>query len=271
MPTLRTELDHTWRTWLLHNVNRRVAPARLIRDMVNNGFEETFATSVVHEMLHYPIMKPIWDGHDTIDCNGHIVRVVGRVERPEIMVLENLITDEECEELIEYSRSRLAQSNVIDSGSGSHVPHRDRISEGAFLKSAETDLLKKLDERASIIMQVPKSHGEDFQVVHYKPGGEYKAHFDYFPPGIQGSQSHIANGGNRQSTLIFYLNDVESGGSTSFPNINFSVSAKRGAGLFFKYSDSKGKLDDQSLHAGDPVFLGEKWIMTKWMRERQRS
>ncbi len=32
---------------------------------------------------------------------------------------------------------------------------------------------------------------------------------------------------------------------------------------------SRGQLDPQSLHAGQPVLRGEKWVVTKWMRQRR--
>jgi hypothetical protein len=29
-----------------------------------------------------------------------------------------------------------------------------------------------------------------------------------------------------------------------------------------------GKLDNNAIHAGDPVISGEKWVITKWIRQR---
>jgi len=38
--------------------------------------------------------------------------------------------------------------------------------------------------------------------------------------------------------------------------------------VYFEYCNSRGQVDAASLHAGAPVTDGEKWIATKWMRER---
>jgi prolyl 4-hydroxylase len=43
---------------------------------------------------------------------------------------------------------------------------------------------------------------------------------------------------------------------------------RKGQGLYFEYLGADGSLDPLSLHGGAPVRGGEKWIVTKWMRER---
>jgi prolyl 4-hydroxylase len=38
--------------------------------------------------------------------------------------------------------------------------------------------------------------------------------------------------------------------------------------LYFSYFNSMGQIDPSTLHGGSPVIEGEKWIATKWIRER---
>ena len=56
-------------------------------------------------------------------------------------------------------------------------------------------------------------------------------------------RSHVAHGGQRIGTLIMYLNDVEEGGETIFPEIGFSVAPRRGHAVYFGYCDSHGQVD----------------------------
>ena len=42
----------------------------------------------------------------------------------------------------------------------------------------------------------------------------------------------------------------------------------KGNAVFFVYKRPDGTLDEDTLHAGLPVERGEKWIATKWLRER---
>jgi prolyl 4-hydroxylase len=50
--------------------------------------------------------------------------------------------------------------------------------------------------------------------------------------------------------------------------LNLSVPALAGSTLWFRNCHKDGQVDDRSLHGGDPVEQGEKWVVTKWFRER---
>jgi prolyl 4-hydroxylase len=69
--------------------------------------------------------------------------------------------------------------------------------------------------------------------------------------------------------LIAYLNDVESGGETAFPKLGLMVAPQRGNAVYFEYGNSQSQVDPSSLHAGKLVQSGEKWVATKWMRQRR--
>ena len=106
------------------------------------------------------------------------------------------------------------------------------------------------------------------QILHYGPGGEYKAHQDFFEPKDPGSAVLTRVGGQRIGTVVMYLNDVPEGGETAFPDIGFSAKPIKGSAVYFEYQNAEGQLDYRCLHAGMPVIRGDKWIMTKWLRER---
>jgi prolyl 4-hydroxylase len=116
-------------------------------------------------------------------------------------------------------------------------------------------------------MNLPVENGEGLQILHYHTGGQYTPHYDYFAPSDPGSATHIANGGQRVSSLVMYLNDVEDGGATVFPELRLTVGPKKGSGVYFEYCNSRNELDPLSLHGGTPVLKGEKWVATKWMRQ----
>ena len=47
----------------------------------------------------------------------------------------------------------------------------------------------------------------------------------------------------------------------------FEVAPKRGNAVFFSYE--RPHPSTKTLHGGSPVIAGEKWIATKWLRERE--
>jgi prolyl 4-hydroxylase len=194
------------------------------------------------------------------------VQVSVRVEDPPLVVLDNLLSSEECDELVALSRVKLMQSTVVDPQTGQHEVIQDRSSYGTFFYVNENPFIAGLDARIAAVMHWPVENGEGLQILNYRVGGEYKPHFDYFPPELPGSAAHIANGGQRVSTLIVYLNNVESGGETFFPSLGLAISPKKGSAVYFEYVNQAGEVNPRTVHGGAPVTSGEKWIATKWMR-----
>ncbi|MBB4826441.1 prolyl 4-hydroxylase [Sporosarcina luteola] len=186
------------------------------------------------------------------------IDIVARLEEPLIVVLGNVLSDEECDELVEMSKDKMKRSKI----GTTHVENELRTSSGMFLEESENDIVSKIEHRIATIMNVPIEHGESLQILRYTPGQQYKAHYDYFS-----STSKVTN--NRISTLVMYLNDVEEGGETFFPQLNFSVTPKKGMAVYFEYFYNDPALNELTLHGGAPVIVGEKWVATQWMRKQR--
>jgi len=206
-----------------------------------------------------------------IDAGDRTVHILMALNAPRILLFGDLLSAEECEALIEMSRGKLERSNVVDRQTGRYERHPDRTSEGTYFRRAENGLITRIEKRIAELTGCPLERGEPIQVLHYNPGAEYKPHFDYFDPADPGNRQVLAMGGQRVATLIIYLNDVQGGGSTVFPDIGLDVLPRRGNAVFFAYSDDEGRLDSRTLHGGSPVAAGEKWIATKWLRQREYS
>jgi len=69
------------------------------------------------------------------------------------------------------------------------------------------------------------------------------------------------------ATLIIYLAEPGAGGATVFPDLGLQVTPKRGQAVFFSYAEPIPA--SLSLHGGEPVVTGEKWIATKWLRQHE--
>ena len=206
-------------------------------------------------------------GPNEIDAGDRAVQILMALNAPRVVLFGDLLSPQECEALIEMSRGKLERSNVVDRQTGRYERHPDRTSEGTYFRRAENELIARIETRIAELTGCPVERGEPIQVLHYNPGTEYKPHFDYFDPSDSGNRQVLSMGGQRIATLIMYLNDVQAGGSTVFPDIGLDVLPKRGNAVFFAYSDDQGRLDSRTLHGGSPVATGEKWIATKWLRQ----
>ena len=184
------------------------------------------------------------------------------------MLFQHFLSDAECDELIAIGRNRLKRSPVVNPDTGEENLISARTSQGGMFQVGEHPLIAKIEARIAQAVGVPVEHGEGFQVLNYQPGGEYQPHFDFFNPGRSGEARQLEVGGQRVATMVIYLNSVQAGGATGFPKLGLEVAPVKGNSVFFVYKRPDGTLDEDTLHAGLPVERGEKWIATKWLRER---
>ena len=204
----------------------------------------------------------------THEVDGREIHVLAHLERPALAVLANVLGHDECDALIELARPRLAPTRVIDPVTGKDVIAEHRSAEGVFFRPQETPLIARIEKRIEQLTGVPLENGEGIQLVRYLPGAESTPHFDFLLTTNPGNLESIERSGQRIGTLILYLNDVEAGGETTFPDVGMKVVPRKGHAVYFEYGNRLGQCDPVSVHAGAPVRAGEKWIATKWLRER---
>lgn len=219
-----------------------------------------------------PAFRPVATiRHDThaIACDHGEVHIAFRLERPHVVLFENVLTPDECDALIAEAKPRLRRAGVVDSERGGSTIDDRRTSELAAIRRGATPLVSRIDARIATITGVPLAQGEPLQVMRYGVGAEYQAHWDYFDLARPGEAAVLRNGGQRIASLVIYLNDVEAGGATTFPRCGLAVAPRKGSAVFFAYTDAQSRTDPMSFHAGAPVVRGEKWIATRWMRERE--
>lgn len=196
--------------------------------------------------------------------SNHKYKLSSLLETPLIFTIDNFLSDEECDLLIEVSRDKLEPSLVI-SESGSATEDSNRTSKGTGISLKDHDKVEKIEKKIAEVMNTPLTHGEKLQIMNYQIGDEFKTHYDYLPE----NQVKDETGGQRVSTFILYLNDVENGGATYFPKINYSVYPQKGRIVYFEYLNDKNQLNPLTLHSSVPVLEGEKWICVKMMRENE--
>ncbi|MEJ0002426.1 MAG: 2OG-Fe(II) oxygenase [Pararobbsia sp.] len=199
----------------------------------------------------------------------HEVRVLARLERPALALFDGLLDDGECDALIALATPRLVATRVADPVTGRDVVAAHRSAQGAFFRPQETELVARIEARIEALTGVPREHGEGLQMVRYLPGTESTPHFDYLLTHNPANVESIERSGQRIATLIMYLNDVEAGGETTFPEVGMTVVPRKGHAVYFEYGNRLGQTDPASAHAGAPLRAGEKWIATKWLRARR--
>lgn len=201
-------------------------------------------------------------------ADGRQHQVLIAVRSPNITVLGGFLDEDACRELIDLARPRMMRSSVVHHAKGVRIDET-RTSSGCHFRRGEVALVADIEQRIGELTGIPVENGEGLQVLHYLPGQHYVPHWDYFPPESPSSAEIVRpeKGGQRVATFIAYLNTVPLGGETEFPRAGVKAAAVQGNACFFSYRSAGGQLDPLTLHSGNAVIEGEKWIAVKWLRE----
>jgi prolyl 4-hydroxylase len=267
------------RQWIVSQAAGGQSAQQVLESMLASGWNEDVAIAAMEESLQQhliaqgvpvpvPVPEPMPEGAAaTLDAGDRQVHVIASLREPRILVFADLASAAECAALIDAARPRLERSLTVAVDDGSDRLHEDRTSSGMFFTRGETDLVRRIEERIARLVGWPVQNGEGLQVLQYLPGAQYKPHHDFFDPAETGTPALVKRGGQRVATLILYLNEPLRGGATVFPEARLDVLPRRGHAVFFSYD--RPHAATRTLHGGAPVLEGEKWIATKWLRERE--
>jgi len=280
-PILSSDL----RAWIWQQAKSGRSPQAVVERLLASGWDEQSAIDTVEDVvreflaeharqndLPLPVRVPAptaLNDAAVIDAGDRSVHVLASVLHPRIVVFGGLLAGDECDALIALGRDRLMRSNVVNPESGHDEVHAGRTSEGASLQRGANALCRRIEDRFARLLEWPVENGEGLQILRYAAGAEYRPHHDYFDPAHPGMKSIVARGGQRVASLVLYLSTPARGGATTFPEAGLEVAAIKGNAVFFTYDRPHPMT--RTLHGGAPVLEGEKWVATKWLRERRHE
>jgi prolyl 4-hydroxylase len=268
------------RQWIIDQARAGHTPDKVLAAMTASGWEDDIALATLEETLEghlkslgipppktgSPVPEPDLSGSPSeLLVQGQRIRVLASMKNPRVVVFANVLSAEECDQLVALAAPRMARSETVNIATGGSEVNAARTSRGMFFSRGESELIRRVEERLAALVNWPVENGEGVQVLHYLPGAEYKPHYDYFDPAQPGTPTILKRGGQRVGTVVMYLNDPVKGGGTTFPDVELEVAAAKGHAVFFSYD--RPDPGTRSLHGGAPVIEGEKWVATKWLRE----
>ena len=284
------EITPAVRVWIAEQQAAGFTPEQVVKGLLDVGWGPSMVALLMGAMLQapasasplnaanaanaqpisptLPVPWPALAGQGlALDAGDRAVKAAVVLHSPPLLVLEGLLSSEECQALIDAAAPRMARSLTVDVKTGGEEKNQARTSDGMFFERGESELIRRIEARIAHLLGWPVENGEGVQVLRYGPGAEYRPHFDYFDPAEPGTPSILQRGGQRVATVVMYLNEPEAGGATVFPDAGLEVLPQRGNAVFFSYSQAHPA--SLTLHGGAPVVAGHKWIATKWLRERE--
>lgn len=180
----------------------------------------------------------------------------------EYQIFSKTLSKEECERLIAIS-SNYKTGRTVEGELDRDTNYR-KASVASF--DSEPSEITKLRKIFSDITKTNLSQQETpVSVIKYVEGGSIIPHRDYF--GGVDNLTH-PEAGDRLITGIAYLNDDYEGGETLFTIENIKVKGKQGDLLVWYNLNKDGTPNRNTIHAGQPVTKGTKYIVILWARER---
>lgn len=207
---------------------------------------------------------------------------------PRAFLWPGALSRADADALVASAAPRLAPSTLaLRPGERAEEKAGIRTSDGTFMTTADdaSGVLARARAIAAALTGLPPSHGEAFNILRYRPGARYEAHYDAFSP----NDGYGPQASSRVATILFYLSDVGEGGETVFPlagpqgaarlaakepidykscAAGLKVRPAKGDALLFWSAHPNGTADLQALHGGCPVVRGEKWVATLWLRDQ---
>jgi len=196
-----------------------------------------------------------------LNNNNNIGNIIEKIndDNYDVIIIDQFLTNNECDELVEYSKKQqLITSETL--GEYGNITSDYRKSEQLWITDNQHQIAKKISDFCESILDLPKKNMESLQLVKYDVSGYFKEHYDAEPDKTKNN-----NIKDRAHTFIVYLNNVEEGGETRFPNLDVNIKPKKGTAIYFKTLLPNGVLLKKSLHQGMPIIRGEKYIVNKWI------
>lgn len=198
---------------------------------------------------------------------GSLSRIPGIFKVPapglEIFVLRDFLDDAECRALMALIDAGKEPSRLL--------AHSDdpefRTSESCNLDPRHP-VVRAIERKIAGVMAVDPGCGETIQGQRYAVGQQFKPHHDFFFASEPYWPDQEKSGGQRTWTAMMFLNAVEEGGQTLFPQVKVRIAPRKGNLLIWNNLDEAGAPNMKSLHQGMPVLAGVKYVITKWYRER---
>lgn len=264
------------RRWIIEQAEAGHGADVVLAAMMASGWEEGVALSALEEVMVERVSQAqagtggvpdvAAEGVSEVWAHDKSVKILVQMRNPRVVVFGDFLSLQECQELIDLAKPRMTRSQTVVNATGGSEVNEARTSQGMFFGRGENELCARIEARIAALVNWPVENGEGIQILRYAPGAEYKPHFDYFDPSQPGSAAILKRGGQRVGTVVMYLNTPEVGGATTFPDAGIDVHAVAGQAVFFAYGLPHPST--KTLHGGAPVKEGEKWVATKWLRER---
>jgi hypothetical protein len=181
--------------------------------------------------------------------------------------MDGFLSRRECEAMLEELRWAFWKPSAVVTRAAGGRLHSSvtatRVSESTHEEWFTDELCRqiaKVEKRLRAFGVLPE-RCESWQATRYHPGGTFDYHFD---SGYWAAEP----AGERERTVLVYLERPAEGGSTRFRELSLDVEPAPGRLLIWNNLLPGGERNPAMLHSAAPVVRGTKTVLVTWTRER---
>lgn len=202
--------------------------------------------------------------------HAHVPAAATRVsEHPHIFTVDEFVSRGECAHLMTLAGQDLRPAHTLTAD----ILSQENLAFTGNMAALQTVLcdpvVRQVERRVGSVFKLPASQVEPLSVLRYQDGHHYAPHVDYFDAArMQENQSKGDRGGQRVASFLVYLRAAEAGGETHYLSIGRKIAGRERMALCHFNCLPSGEPDAATLHTGEAVVRGEKWLARTTLRER---
>lgn len=235
-------------------------------DKYRHLVEQNFAALAVPEFALDAAARPA----DAGKSHAHVPAAPVQVsEHPNIFTVDEFVSRSECAHLMTLAGQDLRPAHTLTAD----ILSQENLAFTGNMAALQTVLcdaaVRQVERRIAGVFRLPSSHVEPLSVLRYQAGHSYAPHVDYFDAArMQENQSKGDYAGQRVASFLVYLRAAEAGGETHYLAIGRKIAGRERMALCHFNCLPTGEPDATTLHTGEPVVRGEKWLARTTLREK---
>jgi TPR repeat protein len=190
-------------------------------------------------------------------------------ERPRIFTVDEFVSRGESAHLMTLAGQNFKPADALTSD----ILSQENLAFTGHMSALRTVLcdavVRQVERRVAAVFGLSPSHVEPLTVLRYQGGERYAPHVDYFDAArLSDNRRNGDQAGQRTASFLGYLRPAETGGETHYLEIRRKVPARARMALCHYNCLPSGEPDSATLHTGEPVQRGEKWLARTTLREK---